>query len=215
LRIRNTAAISGKTSPGKFFSKSASSSGDYAIVEGLVTAESGSVEGALVSLQHYDSDAADPRDEVIVLAATISGAEDADGFNYRLFVLPGTYNLVTWAHGKAAVFSRITVLSGGTVVADPVLAGRAHGVVTGTVSLGADDEQYATLSFRQQVQDDDGQPQMIEIRSCNIAAAQDYSIELPEGDYRLIASSYGHQTGRHDLVVAADATLVQNIALNP
>jgi hypothetical protein len=100
----------------------------YALVEGLVTAEDGSpVEGALVSLQHYDATAADPRNEVVVQAGTSTGIEDDDGFNYRLFVEAGTYNLVAWTAGKAAAFSRITLLAGGTLVEDPVLADAPQG----------------------------------------------------------------------------------------
>jgi hypothetical protein len=69
------------------------------------------------------------------------------------------------------------------------------GSVIGTVTLTGDfdPEHFSTLSFRQGASFN-GMDEMIEIRSINvlntITSIGDYFIELPEGDYTLVASTF-------------------------
>ncbi len=188
---------------------------EYAIAAGLVTAEDGSpLEGALISLQSYDA----ATGEVAIHAATVSnGIADADGFNYRLFVQPGTYTLVMWATGRQVWSESVTLHSGETaVVADRALPpAAAQGRVSGSVTLGADAEQYATLSFRQEVAAGASGTQVIELASINAAAGAEYAIALPEGDYLLSVSSYGYQTANYTFSASEGAPVVQNITLVP
>jgi hypothetical protein len=70
------------------------------------------------------------------------------------------------------------------------------GTVTGEINLPeANNEQFATLSFRQTVNGTD----MIEIKAINVlnvsnGSDPDYETNLTVGDYRVVASSIGYNT---------------------
>jgi hypothetical protein len=81
--------------------------------------------------------------------------------------------------------------------------------VSGEIFIpGADCEsedmpQYATLSFRQEIECDDGSNiELIEIKSLNIANCSDFiqeslpviNLDAPCGDYQLVVYSYQRQT---------------------
>ena len=72
----------------------------YSIIEGTV----GTIEGVLVSAQTYDTSAPDAKDEVLVQTATLT---DVNG-PYKMFLEPGTYNIVAYKEGNSPVCSSVT-----------------------------------------------------------------------------------------------------------
>jgi hypothetical protein len=116
-------------------------------------------------------------------------------------VKPGTYNIVAYADGKTPDFIKITTKPGEVLEDDDsvdfelVDEGNTE-TVTGMVTIsGADDnEQFATLSFRQNITCTDCvDGEMIEVKSVNILNMRSYSEDLTPGDYTLVASTYGLQ----------------------
>jgi hypothetical protein len=90
--------------------------------------------------------------------------------------------------------------------------------VTGSVSIpNSDDEQYATLSFRQLATCDGvSEDQLIEVISLNILDTindDTYDITLPDGDYVLVAYTYGRDTKTYDLDTSTTTTN-QNVILD-
>lgn len=168
---------------------------EYAIVNGTIVdsdAESTLIPGAMVSLQVYDPDAFDPKDEVKVVAATIT---DENG-GYQLFVEPDDYNLVVYAAGKKVGFREIGVEEGPWLIEDMALETVGEGKVSGKVTIvGAEpEEQYATLSFRQDMGQSNS-PNLIEIQSVNILNGYEYEISLPiNGYYTIVGSSFGYES---------------------
>lgn len=173
---------------------------EYAIVGGLVENNS-QIEGAMVSLQSYDSQEQDDEFKVIVEAATTT---DPNGV-YSIFIEPGTYNLVVYANEYRVACRSITLKAGDNLVEDFVLSEASQTRnVTGSVSIpNSGDEQYATLSFRQIATcDGASEDQLIEVISLNILDTiydDTYDITLPEGDYVLVAFTYGRDTETYDL----------------
>jgi len=192
----------------------------YSIIKGQVTdgditePEILGLEGVLVSAQQYDSEASDVKEEVIVTASTLT---DENGF-YSLFVEPGDYNIVAFRSDKNPVFEKVTVLSGqvlapenGNAVNFGLTTSSENGWIVGTVTIpGADtSEQYATLSFRQDADCTDCEPdEKIEIKSLNILNSQAFnpapSDPLPVGQYDLVASSFGYSTKTYSVGLEAD-----------
>ena len=74
------------------------------------------------------------------------------------------------------------------------------GTVSGLVTItGADDEQYATLSFRQEAVCTNCDPyEKIEIKAINVVNGSTYGTGLPVGWYSLAASSFGYETQNPD-----------------
>jgi hypothetical protein len=186
-----------------------------AIIEGTVTSDDvpgAGIEGALVSVQRYNAGAADPRNRVVVDAATVT---DANG-NYQLIVAPGKYLLVVCAPEKQVSFGGIEVSS--FLEVDRVLAAGAAGQVSGDLLIpGGGTEQHAVLSFRQKV-DVEGAEKYIEIKSVNVLNAGTYSIHLPANPmlpgYTLIASSLNYLSQTYTgIVVPEGGVMLQNISL--
>ncbi len=177
----------------------------YSIIKGQVTDETDNgLEGVLVSAQQYDSGASDVKDEVTVVASTIT---DENGF-YSLFVEPGAYNIVAFRSDRMPAFEKVTTTTGQVLSPDngngvnfELVTSSENGWIVGTVTInGASiEEQYATLSFRQDADCPEcEQDEKIEIRSLNVLNTQAFnpapSNPLPVGQYTLVASSYGYST---------------------
>jgi len=208
---------------------------NYAIIEGRVT-ETGDpdpanpargLNGVLVTVQKYNGTATDPKDEVVVVAASLTdflkteaGDEipETEG-NFSIFVEPLAngehYYLVAYADGYIPDFVEITELTAGQTKAeqDLSLAEANLGYVGGDVIIsgGNNTEQYATLSFRQEVGVDS---EMIEIKSINVLNMNRYYEDLPEDSYTLVASTlFGFATVQYSLTIIAgkENTISQNV----
>ncbi|MBI4411809.1 MAG: DUF4382 domain-containing protein [Deltaproteobacteria bacterium] len=185
---------------------------EFSIIQGTVTTGEGDeasvVGGAMVSAQVFDGGAADAKDEVIVEAATVT---DEDG-NYALFVEPGTYNLVVTKEGFGEEVLEITVASGETMTADFVLETTDTGTLGGNVTIAdADDETYATLSFRKAVTIGEVE-EMIQVASFNVANGGDYSVVVATGDYEVISSTFDHDTQMSAVTVEADMVTTWDVS---
>jgi hypothetical protein len=182
---------------------------EYAIVRGFV-----GIEGALVSMQEHNPQAPDAADQVSVQTATVSGLDGG----YEIFVEPGVYNVVVSADGFDPVCAQIS-LAAGDVVPDrnfTLSAANTEMQVTGSVQItGATDEQHATLSFRQLAACGGSAQDLIEVQSVNIANLESYVINLPAGDYSLVASSFDRTTDSRDISPSPTGEpITENIVLN-
>jgi hypothetical protein len=143
-------------------------------------------EGVLVSAQVYDPGADDEKDSVVIQASTIA---DENGF-YTIFLHPGTYNIVAYKDGYNPECAKISLASNSSYIQDFTLNAASSGEITDTVSIdGGDEEQYATLSFRQLAQCDG---EDIEVKSINLANGGTYTVSLPQGTYSVVASTFGY-----------------------
>jgi hypothetical protein len=172
---------------------------DFSIINGTVTDDSDAgIEGALVSAQIFNGGTTETKDddELIIQAATIT---DSNG-EYKLFVTPGTYNLVVYAEATVPDFRKVSTTTGevleGPTAENFTLTDSPTGTVSVDVSImGADDEQYATLSFRQEANCADcDEYEKIEIKAINVVNGSTYDTGLPVGTYSLAASSFGYET---------------------
>ncbi len=190
-------------------------------ISGTVTtpaAEAGqpavAVEGALVSAQIFDPGAADPKDQVVVETSTVSDSAGA----YKIFIAPGTYNLVAtkldFANtlGFAPLAVKITPVAGDTLTQDFSLTPDAD---FGTVALkatvaGAAADTFVTFSFRQTVQIE-GADVVIEVLSISIVAgvADAVNVDLPGlsggTTYTVVSSTAGKTTQSTDIIVTKGA----------
>ena len=176
---------------------------DFSIINGTVTDDSDAgIEGALVSAQIFNGGTTETKDddELIIQAATIT---DSNG-EYKLFVTPGTYNLVVYAEATVPDFRKVATTVGevleGPTAENFTLTDSPTGTVSVDVSImGADDEQYATLSFRQEANCADcDEYEKIEIKAINVVNGSTYDTGLPVGTYSLAASSFGYETQNPD-----------------
>jgi hypothetical protein len=173
----------------------------YGIVTGIVTDSTPSLqplEGVMISAQSFDNDPSlDEKDRVNIQATTIT---DQDG-SYKLFVAPGTYYLVAYKDGYDKDFMTDFIVESKKIYNEgdfqlTDLTVNDVGTVTGEINLPeANNEQFATLSFRQTVNGTD----MIEIKAINVlnvsnGSDPDYETNLTVGDYRVVASSIGYNT---------------------
>jgi hypothetical protein len=163
---------------------------DFAILSGTVTSGGSNVPGALVSAQIFDPSAADPKDEVSIEAATVT---DMNG-DYKLFVKPGTYNIVVYKNGFVPAVQKMTLLAGATAVQNFELTATTTGTITEQVSIaGSDpnDPSFVTTSFRQTAQNS---PDLIEIFSINIGSDSSVQFTIDTGDYQAVSSTFGKAT---------------------
>jgi hypothetical protein len=183
---------------------------DYAIISGtVVDTEEAPLSGVLVSAQIYDPDADDPKDQVVVWTSTVT---DEDG-QYKLFLRPGTYNIVVYGTGYFPEVICWLDLASGDVIEGPdfALESAPTGTISGDVFItGADTDQHATISFRQ-FWDCDGhvitEEDIVEfeVTSVNVIDEGNYEVTLPVGFYDLVASSFGKPT-----VVNKDVEVPEN-----
>jgi len=173
---------------------------EYSIVQG-----NAGQPGVLVSAQIYDGTAAAPEDRIEVRAATVS---DESG-NYKLFLEPGVYTLVGYKDGSAAYngSAKIVTTAGSTVTADFSLAASTTGTFTITAIdiPGADQEQYATVSVRQDATVD-GNMEQIEVKSLNVANGGTVGTTLPVGAYVAVLSTFGKTTQVQAFTISGGST---------
>ncbi len=178
---------------------------ELSIISGKVTSDGAApIEGAVVSAQQFNGLVQDDKDQVTIKASTVT---DSDGY-FSLFVSPDTYNIVVYlphvvnATPYSPEFRKIESLTAGetyTFGADDIQLQVAEDILelTGGVGIASNgtesdenDEQYASLSFRQKI--DDGQ--MVEITSVDLLSGQVYEINLPSELYTLVAWTAGIET---------------------
>jgi len=148
-----------------------------------------------------------------LIATTLS---DADG-GYRLFLNPGGYQLVAFRPGAAGTAwgPACRELS---LVADQTLSGQdfaLNAVPSGILSVNvsftpAPPDQHAVLSLRQAPPAPCSLP--VELATLQVAAGASLDLELPPGDYQLIASLEGAPTQAIALTVTAGATTTQAVS---
>ncbi len=186
---------------------------EHSIILGNVSDSDGALEGALVSLQTFNSSVNDPKDRVVVETSTIS---DEFG-DYTIFIKPGEYNLVAYKQGKQAASSNVTasarmVLDTGTDFS--LVDALTTGSVTGSITIrGAGAEQYTTISFRQEEVTVNASIEEIEIASINIMNGSSYNLSLPAGTYKVVASSSGYTSVEYSIMVTDGATMERDISL--
>jgi hypothetical protein len=182
---------------------------ELSIIRGKVTTDgSTGIDKVLVSVQEFDGTAADDKDKVTIQTSTVT---DPNGY-FAIFVSPledgAEYNLVIYTDGKVPEYKKITNLTAGetlTFPADDIQLGVASTKnVEGTVTITGGDniEQFASISFRQDITGGD----MIEITSVDVLNTEDYDIDLPVGTYSVVAWTLGFATQTSDLVILESDT---------
>ena len=187
---------------------------DYAIAFGTVT-EAGAtpavpLEGAFVMAQTADPLNSEVMDQVVIDAGTIT---DENG-EYALFLAPGTYNLVATQPGYLPVCSETSLTENSMISIDFGLTAdtMAPGIISGDVSIaGATEDQHITIDIRQEL-DCSGTLQAVTVKSIDIANGGTYSIEMPEGDYQVVASTFGKETQSATVTVVSGATTTNDLA---
>jgi hypothetical protein len=177
---------------------------NYAIVSGTVTnippvtdppTDPSLLFGALVTAQ---------TSLAIGEAASESGTLTDENGDYKLFLIPGGYNLVTWKSGYLPSCDFVTLPEDS--VTSPVdfhLDTAEMGDVNGTVEIGgASEDQYVTIEFRQSTDCGSGETTII-VKTTNIANAGTYDVSLPYGEYTIKASTYGKDTQTYSLTIGA------------
>jgi hypothetical protein len=168
---------------------------DNSIVRGTVTTVSDETEvllrRVLVSAQTYDSGAADVKDQVLIQTSTLTDVYEGE---YSIFIRPGAYNIVAYKDGYNPFCSKLDIGSHQERSLNLTLEAAETGTVSGKVEIGdPGPDQHATLSFRQSSQCAPAD-QEIEVKSVNVANPGSYSVILPAGTYRVVASTYGKDT---------------------
>jgi hypothetical protein len=186
---------------------------NYAIVYGTVTNTDTTspilLEGAFASAQSADPENSDAKDQVVIEAGTLA---DENG-EYALFLAPGGYNLVTTQAGYLTDCTVVTLDADSTTTVDFTLSdattgsGTLFGVVT--ISTPANDDQYVTIDFRQNITCFEAQDAMISVMSVNVADGGDYTVNLPAGEYQIVASTSNETTQSIDDVTVTSGTETQ------
>ena len=162
--------------------------GNVATISGTVTGDGGIELVGVVSAQEYNYDG----DDVIVHASTITN----ENGEYVLFVEPYVYNLVAYGEGYDPQCSYIEVMPDFVYAEENfVLTPASVGTLSGTVSVDTLlKDPYLSISVRQLIECEQ-ETIMIEVISLNIAIADDqtYSVELPEGSYKIVAETAGYE----------------------
>jgi hypothetical protein len=162
-------------------------------------------EGILVSAQTYDSLAVLVEDKVQIEAATVS---DGNG-DYKLFLRPGSYTLVGYQDGFAPFYknTKVVTTAGNTYTENFSLSSASTGTLSGTISIsGADQEQYATISIRQD-STVNGNPEQIELKSINVANGATFTTGLPVGSYSAVISTYGKTAKDQPFTISANSNI--------
>lgn len=184
---------------------------ENSIVSGIITdaVSSELLEGVLVTAQMYNPDAVDKKDEVVIEASTIT---DENG-EYKLFLLPGTYNIIAYTDGYIPVYEKVTTEANATFAHDISLSTALTGNLTGTVDItDRSDEQHVTISVRQSVMIDSSEEE-IEIKSINVVNGAIYETLLPVEDYTVVASTFDKETQEHSISIVADSDTLLDLSL--
>ncbi len=182
---------------------------ENAKVLGVVTdlpAESESeqpLENAFVSAQTVDPNALDIKDQTIISSGTLT----VENGEYALFLEPGVYNLVARKadYGPVCKVANLSTQSVSTVNFSLPGLDEEPGTVSGLVTIiDAAVDQFATLDFRQILACEGAlDDAVITILSINIADGGTYELDLPAGEYQLVASTYDKDTVTIDLTVGS------------
>lgn len=184
---------------------------ECAIIDGTVTYGTDGLSGVLVSVQTYDSSSADPKDEVVVEASTIT---DESG-SYAIFVAPGTYNLVAYKDGYSPACAVIVAAANDSHTQNLDLVPASTGIISGNITItDGSTEQHVTISFRQETQCN-GETKDIELKSVNVANGGSYEEILPEGTYTVVAWTDGKETQPVDAEITDGFETVQNFEFPP
>jgi len=193
---------------------------DYAIVSGSVTdaatAPAVPLDGALVTAQIADATQPDAKDQVVIEAGTLTNMNG----EYALFLAPAQYNLVATQNGYVPDCIAINLPAAIENTANFALVASPptnNGSIDGTVSItDASPDQYATIDFRQDITCiGASESESITVKSINIADGGAYSVLLPAGDYRIVASTFGKETFIEENVpVNAGSSTPRDIILN-
>jgi len=188
---------------------------EYAVVSGQVSdadTASAPLEGALVTAQVADDAELDPKDQVVIEAGTVS---NVDG-DYALFLAPGQYNLVATQTDYLPDCIAINLLADTRLTENIYLSAATSGNISGTVTIdNAQPDQYATVDFRQDLTCIDASgATAITVKSINIADGGVYSVDLPEGSYQVVASTFGKVTVTEDVTIGAGLPTTLDILLD-
>jgi len=185
---------------------------DDSIVRGAVAGIAGETEAVLervlVSAQTYDPNA-DDVNQVLIQTSTLTDVYEGE---YSIFIRPGAYNIVAYKDGYNPFCSKLDIGSHQERSLNFTLEAAETGTVSGKVEIGdPGPDQHATLSFRQSAQCAPAD-QEIEVKSVNVANPGSYSVILPAGTYRVVASTYGKDTQVYpDTEVESGGDTKQNI----
>jgi hypothetical protein len=86
-------------------------------------------------------------------------------------------------------------------------SGALSGLVT--ISTPANVDQYVTIDFRQNITCFENQDAMITVMSVNVADGGVYTVNLPAGDYQIVASTFNETTQSIDGVTVTSGTETQ------
>ncbi len=176
---------------------------DYSIVFGTVKdggATPKGVPGAVVSAQNYDPAGPDEGESVVTEAATIT---DENG-SFKLFLKPGSYMIVACGEGFSPSARDVSTQAGTAQEVNFLVAAAATGNLNLSVSIaGANEEQVALISVRQEVNNE-----QIEIKSFHLANQNAAVTVLPAGSYIVVTSTSGRSTQTAKAIVTAGQTTV-------
>jgi len=161
------------------------------------------LEGAVVSLQVYDDTQTDLKDQVVIQTSTITNVDGAYKFFFAVDPINGaTFNVVATADGYLPGAERVTVMNGDAPVVDFALGMPAEvGTVPITIT-GAETDVPVTFSIRQQV-DLGGTLVFIEVKSISVVNETSLNVDLPVGDYTIVASTEGKETQTATITVVS------------
>ncbi len=183
---------------------------DLAVVTGIVTDDAdpaNDLEGGMVTAQIYNDSAPDEKDEVVVHSSTYTD----EGGHYKMYLEPGDYYIVAYKgkededgpYGPGC--ATIPAESNTSHTQDFALGAAVSTInIDGTVTINdSDPYQHVTISFRKEGVC--GGDEWVELASFNVAHGGTYSVDLPAGTYRVVASTEGRATQGFD--VDTDTTL--------
>jgi len=185
----------------------------YSLISGTVLDAEDPDEGrALVTAQVTDPQNPDVKEQVVIKAGTLVSEND----EYKLFLEPESYNLVAVQVGYLPACTAVTLQadSATTIDFNLIAAATEPGTISGTVKISeSSEDQYVTIDFRQEITCTDApNTAIITIKSINIANGGSYAVDLPEGDYQVVASTYNEETQSFDDVeVTAETTTLLDI----
>ncbi len=156
------------------------------VISGQVLDGVEGIGGVYVSAQTYDSEAKDIKDEVVVSAGTIT---DEDGL-FTLRLGPGNYNVVAYMDGYDPACFNIVAENSNEYIQDINLESGVTETFSYKVS-GVTEVNTVNMSIRQSASCPDAlEDAQIEVTSFSIAEdVEDGSLELPSGEYSLVASN--------------------------
>jgi len=174
------------------------------------------VEAANVSVQTFTAiprvtpQVPDIKDEVAVLASTVTDSTGAYLFFFLDVPTPTTFNVVATREGYAPAWAQIVGAVNGNVYPADFDLRALTDVEIGTVDItvsGLASDAPVTLSFRQ-ISDLTGTP-VVEVKSINYVNGA-YQLDLPVGVYTVVAST----AGKTSLELALTVTAAPNAKLD-